>query len=175
MRIGPAFTMAEKDDGNHTGNPSISFDGEIAYLSGWHIHTPGEHSIDGVNSRAEMHFVYTNGQHEYKAVVGFLLDAGIENSTFVGQFPHPLTRFNDTTTRTRATINLSFAFDEANNFRNFWTYVGSLTVPPCKEGIRWFVSRDAIYTSVEQMQAILAASTYSTRGVQMAWQHQINT
>lgn len=174
QRTGPAFKIADTDDGDHTGNPSITFDDEKAYLSGWHIHTPGEHSIDGKSSRAEMHFVYTDGRGEYKAVVGFLLEAGDENSTFVSQFPDPLTGFNDTTTRTAASINLSLAMEEANNFRSFWTYEGSLTVPPCTEGLRWFISRDAIYTGAKQMQAILTAGSYGTRGVQMVWQHQIN-
>lgn len=54
-------------------------------------------------------------------------------------------------------------------FNEFWTYKGSLTSPPCTEGIRWFVARNVLFVSVEQMQAILAVSTYSARVEQEVW------
>lgn len=161
-------------DGDVTGNPAVSFDDETLYLQGWHIHTPGEHTVDGFKSRAEMHFVFQDADGEFRAVFGMFLEAGNANSAFVNQFPATLTGFNDTDTQTPATINLNLALDEANNFADFWTYQGSLTVPPCTEGLRWFLSRDAIYTSVDQMQAILGASSYGSRATLSVWQHQIN-
>jgi carbonic anhydrase len=59
-------------------------------------------------------------------------------------------------------------------FSEFWTYQGSLTSPPCTEGIRWFVARQIMFTGVKQMQDILGASTYSARAEQEVWQHRIN-
>lgn len=58
------------------------------------------------------------------------------------------------------------AVREVNSFSEFWTYKGSLTSPPCKEGIQWFVARNILFTSVKQMQDILGASTFSSRAEQ---------
>lgn len=121
-----------------------------------------------------MHFVFLDAAGDFKAVFGMFLEAGNANSGFVSQFPAVLTGFNDTTTKTPASISLNLALEEANNFRDFWTYQGSLTVPPCSEGLRWFLSRDAIFTSVEQMQAILGVGSYGSRAELAVWQHQIN-
>ena len=71
-------------------------------------------------------------------------------------------------------MNLSLAMEAVQYFNEFWTYQGSLTSPPCHEGIRWFVARQIFFTGVEQMQAILGASTYSARAEQEVWQHRIN-
>jgi carbonic anhydrase len=71
-------------------------------------------------------------------------------------------------------MNFLQVLKEVNMFNEFWTYKGSLTSPPCTEGIRWFVARNVLFASVQQMQHILSVSTYSARVEQEVWQHQIN-
>lgn len=53
-------------------------------------------------------------------------------------------------------------------------YRGSLTSPPCTEGIRFYVARQILFVGVEQMRAILRVSHYSARAEQEVWQHEIN-
>jgi carbonic anhydrase len=76
--------------------------------------------------------------------------------------------------RRNISLDLGLALDAVQHFNEFWTYQGSLTSPPCTEGIRWFVARQILFTGVEQMRAILSASTYSARAEQEVWQHRIN-
>ena len=52
--------------------------------------------------------------------------------------------------------------------------IGSLTSPPCTEGIRFFVARNILFVGNKQMQDILRVSTYSARAEQEVWLHQIN-
>lgn len=59
-------------------------------------------------------------------------------------------------------------------FANIMADRGSLTSPPCTEGLRWFVARNIMFVSDEQMQAILRVSTYSARAEQEVWRHDIN-
>lgn len=125
-------------------------------------------------TRAELHFVHVDAQGKERAVVAILMDPGKENSTFVDQFPTPLVRFDNTTKQLQTSMALKDVLMSVSNLREFWTYQGSLTSPPCKEGIRWFVARQVMYTSIEQMQLILAASSYSARAEQKAWMHGIN-
>jgi carbonic anhydrase len=71
-------------------------------------------------------------------------------------------------------IDMLQALKEVNMFNEFWTYEGSLTSPPCTEGIRWWVARNVLFVGVEQMQRILGVSTYSARVEQEVWMHGIN-
>ncbi|KAF2125346.1 carbonic anhydrase [Dothidotthia symphoricarpi CBS 119687] len=168
---GPAFTIAH--DGDWTKHPSFIYDNKTLYLKGWHIHAPADHSVGGTRSKAELHFVHVDASGHEAAVLAFRLDPGNFNSTFFDQLP-PMIGFNETTTREPLTLNLDLALEGVMHFNEFWTYAGSLTSPPCHEGIRWFVARQILFTGVEQMQAILGASTYSARAEQQVWQHRIN-
>jgi carbonic anhydrase len=59
-------------------------------------------------------------------------------------------------------------------FNDFWTYEGSMTSPPCREGIQWWGARNTLFVGVEQMQRILGVGTYSARVEQEVWMHGIN-
>jgi carbonic anhydrase len=162
---GPAFTLSRDD---LTSNPSFTYDNETVYLVGWHIHAPADHSVGGDRSKAEMHFVHANAEGHEKAVLAFRLDPGNSDAALIG--------FNETAVEYQQEIgmNLDLALSSVLHFNEFWTYQGSLTSPPCREGIRWFVARQILFTGVKQMQAILGASTYSARAEQEVWQHRIN-
>lgn len=120
-----------------------------------------------------MHFVHVDAEGHAKAVLGFRIDACEEENAFFAQLPGPV-RWNDTETRIPATVDPNAALASVSNFNQFWTYSGSLTSPPCSQGIRWFVARQIMYTSVQQMRKILGASTYSSRVTQKIWQHGID-
>lgn len=169
---GPAFTLDHPED-EYTGLPSMTFDNQTLYLIGWHLHAPADHSVAGDRSKAELHMVHANEEGKEGAVLAIRLDPGASPSSFFDQLP-PMIGFNDTTQIMGAEINPRFALDGVNTFNEFWTYQGSLTSPPCREGIRWFVARSILFTSVNQMRQILGASTYSARAEQEVWLHQIN-
>lgn len=169
---GPAFTLDHAEH-EYTTLPRMSFDGETVYLSSWHLHAPGEHSVDGDRSKSELHMVHVNEEGEEAAVLGIRIDPGASPSPFFSQLP-PLIGFNEKTQSEGVEINPRLALEEVDLLNEFWTYQGSLTTPPCREGIRWFVARTVLFTSVEQMQQILGASTYSARVLQEVWLHEIN-
>lgn len=169
---GSAYTL-HHEDGDLTTLPSMTFDNETVYLVGWHIHAPADHTVGGDRSKAELHFVHKTIDDEYRAVLAFRLDPGRTDSGFFHQLPPPI-GFNDTTVLEGVELNLAQALDEVNYFNEFWTYKGSLTSPPCREGIRFFIARSILFTSVVQMQDILGVSTYSARAEQEVWLHDIN-
>ncbi|KAH0399555.1 carbonic anhydrase, partial [Aureobasidium melanogenum] len=169
---GPAFSLSRND---LTSNPSFTYDNETVYLIGWHIHAPADHSVGGDPEKAEMHFVHADAEGHEKAVLAFRLDPGNSKASFFSQLP-PMIGFNETGIehQQEVSMDLDLALSSVLHFNEFWTYQGSLTSPPCHEGIRWFVARQILFTGVEQMQAILGASTYSARAEQEVWQHRIN-
>jgi carbonic anhydrase len=168
---GPAFTVAH--DGNWTAHPSFTYDSKTVYLKGWHIHAPADHSVGGDRSKAELHLVHVDADGHEAAVMAVRLDPGNFDSLFLSQLPEMI-GFNHMDEFEPVSIDFTPALQSVQYFNEFWTYQGSLTSPPCHEGIRWFVARQILFTGVKQMQEILGASTYSARAEQEVWQHRIN-
>ncbi len=50
--------------------------------------------------------------------------------------------------------------------RGYWTYMGSLTTPPCTEGVRWFVFEQQVTLSRDQLRAFANIYKMNTREIQ---------
>jgi carbonic anhydrase len=50
--------------------------------------------------------------------------------------------------------------------RGYWTYMGSLTIPPCTEGVRWFVLEQELSLSRDQLRIFASHFRMNTRGPQ---------
>lgn len=155
----------------------MKFDDETVFLAGWHIHFPSEHLIDGVRSRAEMHLVHVDAAGKPKSVVGVRIES-VPNpdarSAFLDQLPENLIHFNDTSEVEGVTINPMSIIDEVDGLKAFWTYQGSLTTPPCSEGLRWFIPKQPLMASEAQVVKLLGSARFSHRVEQTAWLHQVN-
>ena len=155
----------------------MKFDDQTVFLKGWHIHFPSEHLVDGVRSRAEMHLVHVDAAGEPKSVVGVRIepssnvDAG---SAYLDELPENLIHFNDTSEIEGIMTNPMSIIDEVDGLSSFWTYQGSLTTPPCSEGLRWFIPKQPLMVSEAQMVKLLGSAKFSHRVEQTVWLHQIN-
>jgi carbonic anhydrase len=114
----------------------------------------------------------TEEEHE-AAVIGIRLAVGLEESAFIKQLG-PMIHFNDTAQLEGLNVNMRLAIEEVGGVEEFWTYKGSLTTPPCSEGLRWFLPKQELVVSEQQMVEILAASRFSHRVEQQVWLHDIN-
>ena len=159
--------------GDYTTLPTLQWDNETSYLRGWHVHTPADHTVGGDRSKAELHLVHVNAAGLETAVVAVRLDPGTTNNAFFSQLP-PAISYRNTTVKANVEINIDLILASANHFSDFWTYKGSLTSPPCREGLRWFIARNIVFTSTQQMRDILAVSTFSAREEQERWLHEVN-
>lgn len=123
---GPAMTFAHPE-GNYTSLPSLSFEdngkNETVYMSGWHIHAPGDHTVQGARSKAEMHFVHVTPQGKPRAVLAFRIDPGNNPSDFFSSLPEMIS-YRDHNTTVQASINPMHAVAEVDHFSEFWTYRG---------------------------------------------------
>ncbi|ETI22947.1 hypothetical protein G647_04741 [Cladophialophora carrionii CBS 160.54] len=171
-QFAPAWTP-HHPEGDVKGLPSFKFDGEEVFNIGWHIHAPSEHLIDGKRSRAEIHMVHVTAEEHEAAVIGIRLAVGQQESAFIKQLG-PMIHYNDTAQLEGLEVDLRLAIDEVGGVEEFWTYKGSLTTPPCSEGLRWFLPKQELVVSEQQMVEILAASRFSHRVEQPVWLHDIN-
>lgn len=173
--FGPAYTLHHEGEDFST-LPAMKFDDQTLFLSGWHIHLPSEHLVDGVRSRAELHMVHVDAAGEAKSVVGIRIDPSQDpnvKSAFMDSLPE-LIHFNDTAEMEGVMTYPMAQIEEVSSVKEYWTYRGSLTTPPCSEGLRWFVPKDSLKVSVEQMVKLLGASRFSHRVEQTVLLHQIN-
>ncbi|PYH45895.1 carbonic anhydrase [Aspergillus saccharolyticus JOP 1030-1] len=136
-------------------------------LAQFHFHTPSEHRIDEEHFPLEVHFVWTDETHGI-AVVGFvfqLSDAGDCDSLFNSVFAH----VESISEPGSATEIESLVFDGlAKHFESHdvFTYGGSLTTPPCSEGVSWFVSAEPLALDVHSYNQVKRVIRFNSRYTQ---------
>jgi carbonic anhydrase len=115
-------------------------------LKQFHFHSPSEHKIDGRSYAMELHFVHISDAGAL-AVVGVMIDEGDE---------HPVLNQLWTWMPENAgeTSEQPIGIEETNLLpptREYFAYSGSLTTPPCSEGVAWIVLKNPIEASAEQI------------------------
>ncbi len=137
----------------------VTIDGEKYTLAQFDFHNPSEHRIKGIPSDIEMQFVHKNAEGKL-AVIGVMINesSGKENKAFKAIWDI-LPRSKNTKAPTQAIAKLG---DLLPKDRDYYHYKGSLTTPPCSEGVRWFVLQQPISISagqVEMYSSIFEGST----------------
>ena len=122
----------------------------IAYeLLQFHFHRPSEEKIDGKPMAMVAHFVHKNAEGKL-AVLGVLLKEGNENpgiKTLWSNLPK-----EEKVEYAPEGVNFNPGNLLPREF-DFYSYEGSLTTPPCTEGVRFFILKTAINIAKEQVQA----------------------
>ncbi|KAL2623698.1 hypothetical protein R1flu_003903 [Riccia fluitans] len=131
----------------------LLLDGEDYTLLHFHFHSPSEHIIDGVRPPLEMHMVHESSDGKKLAVIGIPFKEG-PTSPFLDQFWSKVPEVQ----KTQVKIDIGqLVVDAPHLLRvgpNYARYMGSLTTPPCTEGVIWTVSLEQSNTvSLEQLQA----------------------
>ena len=111
-----------------------------------HFHSPSEHTISGVSYAMEIHMVHTD-EGGLIAVVGLMVEVGEENAMLNRIWSFMPEQVGET----KESPLTVFEAGVLPPTRNYFTYDGSLTTPPCTEGIQWFVLRDPLTASAEQI------------------------
>ncbi len=142
--------------------------GHTAVLSGglyrllqFHFHSPSEHKVNGRSAAMEAHFVHRNDDGGL-AVVGVFIEAGVENDA-LGMIKRHMPAGKGAAKIAGVTINGADLLPASSAFT---TYSGSLTTPPCSEGVKWFVLKDSVTVSSEQIAAMQAVMPMNARPIQ---------
>jgi carbonic anhydrase len=73
-------------------------------------------------------------------------------------------------------FDLSGVLNEIDRFKEYWTYRGSLTTPPCsQDGLRWWVSGKVMVGSDFNLAYLRWVSKFSARPVQSLWRQAVGT
>jgi carbonic anhydrase len=119
-------------------------------LAQFHFHAPSEHTVDGTSYPLELHLVHLDAGGEPAVVVGVFIRAGGENAALARAFRSLPAKEGETIVPLGERIDAG-ALLPAD--KTFFTYAGSLTTPPCTEGITWYVLKTPIEMSPAQIDA----------------------
>lgn len=145
--------------------------GEERYdLQQFHFHTPSEHTVNGRHSAMEVHLVHSNAAGEL-AVVGVMLDAGSSNPLLARFWDHIPSTADGTWHDANMRINALGLLPVA---RTSYRYAGSLTTPPCSEGVRWIVMQNHTQASTSQIEAFSSLFGATNRPVQRLYDRRIS-
>ena len=127
----------------------------------FHFHTPSEYMIDGQSFPMEVHFVHQAADGRF-AVIGAMIAEGAANPA-LAQLWNVAPYDPDTTGRGDAVISLR---DLLPSNQSYMRFMGSLTTPPCTEGINWHMLMTPITASAEQIAAFRSVFPNNARPIQ---------
>jgi len=131
-------------------------------LKQFHFHTPSENHVDGKSHPMEMHLVHASADGSL-AVVAVMFSEGGSNpfiKTLTSNIPK---KAKDHIDLKELKLNV-YDFLPVN--RDYYRFAGSLTTPPCSEGVRWLVLKTAVEASKEELATFRAIMGENNRPLQ---------
>ncbi|KAI8049196.1 alpha carbonic anhydrase [Syncephalis plumigaleata] len=127
---------------------TLTYNSTTYNMQQFHVHTPSEHRIDGRHYDGEVHFVSKSSDGKL-LVVGVFLETATchKNNLLANIAPH-------------FTMDLSSV---PALTKDFWNYNGSLTTPPCTEGVTWIVLNKPLKVNGHQMQRLMDTTHFNAR------------
>ena len=128
----------------------------------FHFHRPSEERIQGKSYQMVAHLVHADSEGKL-AVVAVLLEKGTANSTIQEIWDKlPKTQGKEETVP-GVEINASGLLPKNTTY---YTYPGSLTTPPCTEGVTWLILKTPVDLSSEQIDRFAKIYPHNARPIQ---------
>lgn len=148
---------------NMAPGSAIEVGGRRYELVEFHFHRPSEERIDGRQFEMSVHLVHKDAQGRL-AVVGVLLDKGPAQPVVQTVWNNlPLEKHEEVAARNTLDPSGLLPTD-----RRYYTYMGSLTTPPCSEGVQWVVMRSPVTMTADQVDIFARLYPMNARPLQAA-------
>lgn len=111
-----------------------------------HFHAPGEEKVDGKSYPFNAHLVHQSADGKL-AVIGVFFKEGSENSALKDIFTQMPSK--------EAKVALKGKLDPASLLPKslaYYSYAGSLTTPPCSEGVMFYILKTPMEMSKAQLE-----------------------
>jgi carbonic anhydrase len=118
-------------------------------LKQFHFHAPSENTIEGQQFPMEAHFVHVADDGAI-AVLAVMFEEGAANAALDEEAWRALPKHAGDH---HAMAHLFQANDLLPEDRSYYRFNGSLTTPPCTEGVTWMVLKQPVALSKEQIAA----------------------
>jgi carbonic anhydrase len=160
---GDIFNNGHTIEVSVAGNNVLTLGGVEYELEQFHFHTPSEHRFENQGFDMEMHLVHKSAAGG-NAVVAVFLKRGVTSGPLSVVFENLPAVDAPLNTRTALPpFDLrAFLPSSQENYR----YTGSLTTPPCTEGVQWVVLKEVLTVSDEDMAQFTRRIAFNARLVQ---------
>ncbi|MFI4956454.1 MAG: carbonic anhydrase [Gammaproteobacteria bacterium] len=145
-----------KNTSNH-----LQLGDQVFDLNEFHFHQPAEHPIDGKLYPLELHFVNISESGDAVAL-GVFFEVGAENAALKALLP-AFKASKEQGKNIEIQINPN---DLQPPKGSFYRYEGSLTTPPCREGLVWLIYQKPMTLSAEQLAMFNDLMIQNARPVQ---------
>lgn len=146
---------------NLAGGNFLTVQNRSYELLQFHFHRPSEERINGKSFEMVVHLVHRDAEGKL-AVLAVLLERGAAHNMIQ-------TVWNNLPLEKHDTVQPSVVLDVAELLperRDYYTYMGSLTTPPCTEGVLWLVMKQPMQASPQQMAIFSRLYPFNARPVQ---------
>ncbi len=127
----------------------INFNGARYDLKQIHFHESSEHTIDGIRYPMVIHMVHVNSEGKY-AVLAVMVKEGKASAPF-NFLENYLPVQKGETKIIDKPFNLNLNIPQN---KGYFTYTGSLTTPPCTEGVNWVIFKEPITLAEQQVKQL---------------------
>jgi carbonic anhydrase len=177
LRFDLIFTQGLRTFTTETNGYSLSVHDEVSSLVAtdveghlfqstaheFHFHSPSEHTINHQHFDLELHIVHTADTQagpKHLSVIGILFKVN-DNAG-----PHPFIDALDAQNTGKAVkVDIqSLLGSKVNSKLNYFSYEGSLTTPPCTEGVTWYVVEAPQTITSAQLKIMTQAKLGNLRG-----------
>lgn len=154
-------TLAKVIDNGHSikvtpkEGGTIQLHGETFKLLQFHFHGKSEHTVDGKRYDMVAHLVHQNPKTKQLAVIAVFFEEGKNNPLLDNVL---------------GGIDKEIRIDPADllpkDTNHYFHYIGSLTTPPCSENVQWYLLKQPVQASKEQIEAFRKYYVDNERPVQ---------
>lgn len=146
----------------NTGTNKLMLDGSTFDFKQFHFHHTGEHAINGEKGDLEVHLVHTDAVTGNILVLGIIIKEGAANPA-IEKVLQNIPAVKQMEVASNVSINLN---DLLPADKKYYTYTGSLTTPPCTDGIEWVLFKQPITMSPEQINIFVQKYANNARPLQ---------
>lgn len=132
---------------NYAAGSSLAVNGHTFELKQFHFHAPSENRINGKHLAAEAHLVHADKDGN-PAVVAVMLEEGAANPLLTDLWKKMPKKAGDKNALS-ATLSVALLLPAD---RDYYRFNGSLTTPPCSEGVWWLVMKQPVSASKAQIE-----------------------
>ena len=136
---------------NFNEGSSIELDGHSFNLLQVHFHAPSENHINGKSYPLEAHLVHADKDGNL-AVVAVMYEQGSLAHDGIKAIWSSMPEKAGETQKLPAMMNVSGILPKS---REYYRFNGSLTTPPCSEGVQWLVMKDSVVVEKQQIDAFV--------------------
>lgn len=147
---------------NYAAGSTLTVGDKTYALKQFHFHHPSEEHVNGHGYDMVAHLVHADADGHI-AVVAVLLKKGFSNALIDTLWKNLPSEKEKAVDVPGVTVNVKELLPAA---QGYYTFAGSLTTPPCSEGLTWYILKQPVSVSAKQIVTFAKIYPMNARPIQ---------